>query len=440
MLSAVEIGLCIAGIALGVLINYWIYSLAYFARPISPWQARPVDMQPLSPASRIPVVGWFVRRSESVRWGKGFWIRPMLIEAAIPGLWVWLYRALFDGITVPLGIRTPGPGFTLVGSAVSISEVHVQFLAYSVLLVLMIVATFIDIDERTIPDWITIPGTWIGVLGAALLPGWCLWEATQAGPPVLTRLVTPMHANSPYPWSIDLGQIGGWGPGLWWGLLIWVLWCASLGNLRWITRRGFRKAFTYAWIGFLRSHNLKAIGAMAVVGSLLIVFAYMGLSPERWQSLLSSLFGIGLGGSLVWSFRIVAGGVLGQEALGFGDVTLMAMVGAFFGWQIAVVAFFLAPLFGIVLVLLYWIITRDGAIPFGPYLAAATAYLMLDWPRVWDALSIVFLPVQSYFFFLIVLLVVLGSLLWVVRSLKVLLLGVTVDSSQATTTEAKKPR
>jgi leader peptidase (prepilin peptidase) / N-methyltransferase len=125
---------------------------------------------------------------------------------------------------------------------------------------------------------------------------------------------------------------------------------------------------------------------------------------------------------LVWSFRIVAGGVLGQEALGFGDVTLMAMVGAHFGWQIVLLAFFLAPLFGVALVIAYWAITRDSAIPFGPYLAAATAYLMLDWARVWDAVSIVFVPVRVYLIFLAVLLVLLGTLLWLVRALKVLLL------------------
>ncbi len=54
----------------------------------------------------------------------------------------------------------------------------------------------------------------------------------------------------------------------------------------------------------------------------------------------------GDGGGLVWSFRIVASVVMGREALGFGDVTLMAMVGAFTGWQAVWISFFLAPLLG----------------------------------------------------------------------------------------------
>ena len=33
--------------------------------------------------------------------------------------------------------------------------------------------------------------------------------------------------------------------------------------------------------------------------------------------------------------------------MGFGDVNLMGMIGAFMGWQAAVLTFFLAPFFGL---------------------------------------------------------------------------------------------
>jgi prepilin signal peptidase PulO-like enzyme (type II secretory pathway) len=348
----------------------------------------------------------------------------MIIECVVPFLLVGLYRAMMNGLTIPTSIRvaaTDGPwtGGVVTGGGISSFEVIAQYIAYSVVLSILLVATFIDIDERTIPDSITIPGTWLGLFASTWIPGWTLWEVRETAPPAV-RMLEPMQAGSPYAWETQWGQHGPTGIGLWIGLLIWWIWCLSLGNLRWIGRRGMKKAWVYAWVGFWRSPNLPVVFGMAIVGSILITASYFGLSAERWQGLFSSLMGIGLGGLLVWSFRIVAGGVLGQEALGFGDVTLMAMVGAHFGWQIVLLAFFLAPLFGVALVIAYWVITRDSAIPFGPYLAAATAYLMLDWARVWDAVSIVFVPVRIYLLFLAVLLVLLGTLLWLVRALKVL--------------------
>jgi hypothetical protein len=48
---------------------------------------------------------------------------------------------------------------------------------------------------------------------------------------------------------------------------------------------------------------------------------------------------------------------------------------------------------------------------------------MIDWARVWDSVSIVFLPLHLYLLFLAPVLGLLGFLLWLVASLKVLLLG-----------------
>jgi leader peptidase (prepilin peptidase)/N-methyltransferase len=417
--SAIELVVFIAGILLGVLINYAIYTWAYFPRTISPWQTRHPQLPPCSLSSRIPVIGWLLRRSESNVLGAGFWIRPMLIEALVPILLLLLYRAMMDGLTIPLAIRVPVVGLAAGGGGLTAWELHVQFLAYSVVLAMLVIATFIDIDERTIPDAITVPGTCLGLLACALLPGWSLWEVPVTDGMVKT--LEPLHANSPDAWDGTWNQRGIGGAGLWIGFLVWWVWCLALGNLRWISRRGFVKAIRYAWAGFWRSPNLPLVFGLAIAGSVLIGAGYFGLSPDRWRQLFSGLLGMGLGGLLVWSFRIVAGGVMGREALGFGDVTLMAMVGAHYGWQIVLVAFFLAPLFGIALVIVYWIITRDTAIPFGPFLAAATAYLMLDWARVWDVISIFFLPLNFYIIFLAGLLALLGLLLGIARGLKVLL-------------------
>jgi leader peptidase (prepilin peptidase)/N-methyltransferase len=105
--------------------------------------------------------------------------------------------------------------------------------------------------------------------------------------------------------------------------------------------------------------------------------------------------GLLVGAGLTEGVRRLASGLLGREAMGFGDVTLMGMIGAFLGWQAAVLTFFLAPFFG--LAHAFWkllaylkkratgreVSSADREIPFGPYLSMAAMTLMLSWPWLW---------------------------------------------------------
>ena len=68
-----------------------------------------------------------------------------------------------------------------------------------------------------------------------------------------------------------------------------------------------------------------------------------GYDGKNWKTLLSALVGMAVGGAIIWTVRNIGRLVLGQEAMGFGDVTLMCMFGAFLGWQACLIVFFLAP-------------------------------------------------------------------------------------------------
>jgi leader peptidase (prepilin peptidase)/N-methyltransferase len=59
----------------------------------------------------------------------------------------------------------------------------------------------------------------------------------------------------------------------------------------------------------------------------------------------------------------------------------MAMVGAFMGWKMAILVFFIAPFFGAVYGIIEKIRTKDTAIAYGPFLALS-ALICLFWGDV----------------------------------------------------------
>ncbi|HUP80716.1 MAG TPA: hypothetical protein VM260_19355, partial [Pirellula sp.] len=140
-MGPIEIALFIVGLILGPFINFSIYSFAYFPRPISPWQLQPESISQRNGNAKVPIVGWLFRREECVQFGPLFWLRPFLIELATPIALVFLYSYCMVG--------TFSPG------AVGLGTLRQQFVGYGLLIGLMTVATFIDFDERTIPDFIT---------------------------------------------------------------------------------------------------------------------------------------------------------------------------------------------------------------------------------------------------------------------------------------------
>ena len=86
----------------------------------------------------------------------------------------------------------------------------------------------------------------------------------------------------------------------------------------------------------------------------------------------------------MWLVRIIGTAALRREAMGFGDVTLMAMIGAYLGWQPCLVVFFLAPLAGLIVGVLRLILCRDREIPYGPFLCLAAMFLIVRWQSIWD--------------------------------------------------------
>lgn len=105
---------------------------------------------------------------------------------------------------------------------------------------------------------------------------------------------------------------------------------------------------------------------------------------HHWHGLAWSGAGLIAGGGLTWAARVVSGLLLKQESLGFGDVTLMAMIGSFVGWQPVLLVFLLAPVCGLVVGMLIRTLTNKSYVPYGPYLSLATVLVLLSWKWLWQ--------------------------------------------------------
>jgi len=100
-----------------------------------------------------------------------------------------------------------------------------------------------------------------------------------------------------------------------------------------------------------------------------------------WIPWLDSLLGILLGGGILYLVALVYELLAKREGMGGGDIKLLAMIGAFLGWQsifpIVLLSSFIGTLVGVPWVLLKKMDARF-VIPFGPFLASA-ALIYLFW-------------------------------------------------------------
>ena len=106
---------------------------------------------------------------------------------------------------------------------------------------------------------------------------------------------------------------------------------------------------------------------------------------------LGSLSGYLAGCGIVWATRILGTLGFGKEAMGMGDVHLMGAAGAVIGPIFVIIAFFIAPFFGLIWAGFQMFFKKTRQIPYGPFLSLAVFTVMIfhDWLR--DYIANIFL-------------------------------------------------
>jgi leader peptidase (prepilin peptidase)/N-methyltransferase len=105
------------------------------------------------------------------------------------------------------------------------------------------------------------------------------------------------------------------------------------------------------------------------IPGIVIGFLFSLFLPPGW---LSSLLGIVLGGGVLFAVMEAYARARGFEGLGMGDVKMLAMIGAFLGWQLMLLTLILGSFMGSLIGVALMAARRGGmktALPFGTFLA-----------------------------------------------------------------------
>lgn len=306
----------------------------------------------------LPILGWWrapglshaeTRRRAGIELLTGLLLAVLYLVEVT----TWADTPLVSSMTMHFGSPLTDPAWATHASLM----LHLRFLTHAGLILALIVATFVDFDHRIIPDSITLPGAVFAI--AAQLAFGCVWLV-----PVWYQEPRGLGLTDVLAWTF-LSVDGVPDPA-------WSAWLTSLKGLP-------------AWIpAWPRAHAL----AVALVGGV-------------------------VGAGVVWGVRIVGFRALGQEAMGFGDVTLMGMIGLYLGWQPVVAVFVFAPMLALVVAGIQWLLNGARELPFGPYLSASALLVLLGWrwfyPPVEGMLSF-FGPLLPMVF--LTMLAALFSMLW----------------------------
>jgi len=282
--------------------------------------------------------------------------------------WLWL-RGRCRDCSEPISSRYPlVEGFTACIFLLIAWRYGGEWLAqdlFSVLLLwiwvsTLIVVSGIDLDHRIIPDRFTIPGTSI----LLLISPWMPWLSHGAG---------------------GLGQTAD----PWWASIEAHVWWAAAAAMIVLGQAFQRLVPTWQQQRRTFQESLLAYVVGAVAGFLAAV--YLG-GADPWASspvdrIFNSLSGAAVGAGTIWGIGWIGSIIFRKPAMGFGDVKWMGFLGATLGPEAVLVSFLIACLLGSVVGIWWRVVRGSSYIPFGPFLAAGAASMLLARPElqtIWE--------------------------------------------------------
>ena len=327
----------ITGTVVGSFLNVLIARLPFEKSPIWPGSRCFHCLQPIPLQYNLPIVGYLLLRG-----------RCRVCGAAFSGRYLWVELGTGLALTGLFVLEIllnwhDSPGLanakaTVTASILPPAKAIAYFLCHGTLLCLLIACAVIDAEHRVIPPQITYVGVVLGLVASTVFP----WPWPNPIPPAgslstTTYWIVPEIARD-IPTGMTLWPFAGPPP---------------------------------AW---------------APMGS--------------WKlGLLNGLIGAAVGTFLVRAVKFLFELGMGREALGLGDADLLMMAGAFLGWQVVVIGFFVGAFAALLLKvpLLAWDLARRRTVQrelsFGPGLAVGVVVTWLGWPWIAPSARALFEPI-----------------------------------------------
>ncbi len=110
-------------------------------------------------------------------------------------------------------------------------------------------------------------------------------------------------------------------------------------------------------------------------------------TADRWMGLLEGAIGAAVGGGLLYIVAFVGRLAFKKDAMGLGDVKLIAAIGAFLGWPAVIFTIMFSSLIGSVIGVTLILSGKhqwQSRLPYGPYLAVAAIVWPLAGSHWWD--------------------------------------------------------
>jgi leader peptidase (prepilin peptidase)/N-methyltransferase len=367
------------GCSIGSFLNVVIYRLPREKSLVSPGSACPACGRPIAFYDNVPLVSWLLLGAKCRHCKARISVRYFVVELLTGATFLGLYFLYFH-----TGVR----------SGVQVSGGWLVYLVHLVLLAAFIAASAIDLEFWVIPLSICWLVTAVGLLGS-----------TVAGFVIDPGLI---NAHSLFPVASPATGAAALGGAV--GLLVgWLLLRTGLLKRSYEIPADTDHAAAAAEESREKDlsqpdpanpqfkHRLESCREVLfltpIVACAMLMWAISkGAGPVAtwWGSFLDhplvagffgSLFGYFVGCAVVWATRILGTLAFGKEAMGLGDVHLMGAAGAVIGPAMIVIAFFIAPFFGLGWALFQMFSKKIRQIPYGPFLSLAvfTVMILHDW-------------------------------------------------------------